>query len=126
MASFTSVHELMAWVDENIPGADGIATDNSGQLVIYTNLAVDKDDGETLVPYEGQKGFTMTTTAVLTDAQRSVTKGKLKARTWMPYLSHIFSIMRLHVTEDVEIAGVDRFGKLAINEKNFSSLNLSN
>ena len=64
----------------------------------------------------------MTTTAVLTDAQRSVTKGKLKARTWMPYLSHIFSIMRLHVTEDVEIAGVDRFGKLAINEKNFSAL----
>ena len=53
MASFTSVHELMSWVDENIPGADGIATDNSGQLVIYTNLAVDKDDGETLVPYEG-------------------------------------------------------------------------
>lgn len=52
----------------------------------------------------------------LTPTQRSLTKGKIKARGWMPYLSHVLAVMRTHVTEDVPTMSVDESARLYINE----------
>lgn len=52
----------------------------------------------------------------LTPLQRSLTKAKIKARGWMPYLSHVLAVMRTHVTEDVPSMAVDESARLYINE----------
>lgn len=61
-------------------------------------------------------------TVSLSPAQIAVTKGKLKARTWMPYLSHVFGIMRLTVTKDVPTLAVDKYARLYVNEEFITSL----
>lgn len=58
----------------------------------------------------------------LSTTQRAITRGKLKARAWMPYLSHVFSIMRTHTTDTVPTMCVDGDARLYINEEFVASL----
>lgn len=60
--------------------------------------------------------------ATLTPTQRALTKGKIKARGFMPYLSSVFSIMRTHVTPDVPTMAVDDSGRLYVNEQFLATL----
>ena len=52
----------------------------------------------------------------LSQVQCALTKGKIKARSFMPYLSPVFSIMRTHVTTEVPTMAVDDNGRLYVNE----------
>lgn len=60
--------------------------------------------------------------ATLSPLQRALTKGKIKARGWMPYLSHVFGIMRTHVTDTVETMSVDENARLYVNAEFVATL----
>ena len=52
----------------------------------------------------------------LTTVQRLLTQAKLKLRSWVPYLTHIFAMMRTVVTEEVPTMAVDQANRLYVNE----------
>lgn len=58
----------------------------------------------------------------LTPTQRALTKAKIKARGWMPYLSHVLAIMRTHATTDVPTMSVDESARLYVNDEWVASL----
>ena len=58
----------------------------------------------------------------LTQVQRLLTQAKLKLRSWVPYLTHIFAMMRTVVTEEVPTMAVDQANRLYCNEAFMSSL----
>lgn len=51
----------------------------------------------------------------LTTVQRLLTKAKLRMRSWVPYLTHIFSMMRTIETDTVETMAVDASNRLYCN-----------
>lgn len=61
-------------------------------------------------------------TATLTPTQRALTKGKIKARALMPYLSHVLGIMRTQVTDTVPTMAVDESARLYVNEQFIATL----
>lgn len=60
----------------------------------------------------------------LTTVQRLLTKAKLRLRTWVPYLTHIFSMMRTVETKDVPTMAVDQYNRLYCNPEFMESLSL--
>lgn len=58
----------------------------------------------------------------LTTVQRLLTQAKLKLRSWVPYLTHIFAMMRTVVTEEVPTMAVDQANRLYCNEQFMSGL----
>lgn len=58
----------------------------------------------------------------LSQVQRLLTQAKLKLRSWVPYLTHIFAMMRTVVTEEVPTMAVDQANRLYCNEQFMSSL----
>lgn len=55
-------------------------------------------------------------TVTLKPASKHLTKAKLMAKGWMPYLSHVLSSMRTYVGNDVPTMAVDEHGRLYVNE----------
>lgn len=58
----------------------------------------------------------------LSPLQRTLTKAKIRARVWMPYLSHVFGIMRTHATTTVDTMAVDENARLYVNEEFVATL----
>lgn len=58
----------------------------------------------------------------LTPVQRLLTQAKLKLRSWTPYLTHIFAMMRTVVTDEVKTMAVDQANRLYCNEEFMSGL----
>jgi predicted metal-dependent peptidase len=58
----------------------------------------------------------------LTTVQRLLTKAKLRLRTWVPYLTHVFSMMRTVETTDIPTMAVDQANRLYCNEQFMSTL----
>jgi predicted metal-dependent peptidase len=58
----------------------------------------------------------------LTTVQRLLTKAKLKLRSWVPYLTHIFAMMRTVVTDEVPTMAVDQANRLYCNQQFMESL----
>ena len=58
----------------------------------------------------------------LTTVQRLLTKAKLRLRSWVPYLTHIFSMMRTVETEEVPTMAVDQANRLYCNAKFMETL----
>ena len=52
----------------------------------------------------------------LSSVSKHITKAKLMAKGWMPYLSHVLSSMRTYVGHDVRTMAVDECGRLYVNE----------
>jgi predicted metal-dependent peptidase len=61
-------------------------------------------------------------TVILNPARKHLTKAKMLARSWMPYLSHILNSMRTYVGKDVPTMAVDEHGRLYVNEDWIGSL----
>lgn len=59
---------------------------------------------------------------ILSDVQRIVTQGKIEARRLMPYLCHVFCIMRMTETTKVPTMAVDKYARLYINPDFAASL----
>lgn len=55
-------------------------------------------------------------TVTLKPASKLVTKAKLTAKGWMPYLSHVLSSMRTYIGHEVPTMAVDDIGRLYVNE----------
>lgn len=53
--------------------------------------------------------------SILTKVQKHITKGKIEARRMMPYLCHVFSMMRLTETRKVDTMAVDKHNRLYVN-----------
>lgn len=64
--------------------------------------------------------------AILSTVQRILTKAKIRARGWMPYLSHVFGTMRSHVTDKVQTMAVDESARLYVNEGYLETLSPNN
>ena len=58
----------------------------------------------------------------LSNVSRMLTKAKLRLRAWVPYLTHVFSMMRTIETDKVPTMAVDQHGRLYCNEEFMSSL----
>jgi predicted metal-dependent peptidase len=58
----------------------------------------------------------------LTTVQRLLTKAKLRVRSWVPYLTHIFSMMRTVETDQVPTMAVDQANRLYCNPEFMESL----
>lgn len=58
----------------------------------------------------------------LTTVQRLLTKAKLRLRSWVPYLTHIFSMMRTVETDEVPTMAVDQANRLYCNQQFMESL----
>ena len=58
----------------------------------------------------------------LTKTQGLLTKAKLRLRSWVPYLTHIFSMMRTIETDQVETMAVDQANRLYCNPQFMESL----
>jgi predicted metal-dependent peptidase len=63
---------------------------------------------------------------VLTTVQKILTHAKIRARGWMPYLSHVFGTMRGHVTDKVPTMAVDEGARLYVNEEYLDTLSPNN
>ena len=59
---------------------------------------------------------------ILSDVQRIITQGKIASRKIMPYLCHVFSIMRLTETSKVPTMAVDKYARLYVNPEFAASL----
>lgn len=55
-------------------------------------------------------------TVTLSPARKHLTRAKMLARSWMPYLSHILNSMRTYVGTEVPTMAVDEHGRLYVNE----------
>lgn len=64
--------------------------------------------------------------AVLSSVQRILTKAKIRARGWMPYLSNVFGTMRAWVTDKVPTMAVDESARLYVNEEYLGTLSPNN
>lgn len=58
----------------------------------------------------------------ISPVSRMLTKAKLRLRQWVPYLTHIFSMMRTVETEEVPTMAVDQANRLYCNQKFMESL----
>lgn len=58
----------------------------------------------------------------LSTVQRLLTKAKLRLRSWVPYLTHIFSMMRTVETDEVPTMAVDQANRLYCNTQFMESL----
>ena len=58
----------------------------------------------------------------LTPVQRLLTKAKLRLRSWVPYLTHIFAMMRTVETDEVPTMAVDQYNRLYCNAEFMQSL----
>jgi predicted metal-dependent peptidase len=58
----------------------------------------------------------------LSQVQRLLTQAKLKLRSWVPYLTHIFSMMRTVETDAVDTMAVDQANRLYCNRAFMESL----
>jgi predicted metal-dependent peptidase len=58
----------------------------------------------------------------LSTVQRLLTKAKLKLRSWVPYLTHIFAMMRTVETEEVPTMAVDQANRLYCNREFMESI----
>lgn len=58
----------------------------------------------------------------LTSVQRMLTKAKLRLRSWVPYLTHVFSMMRTIETQEVPTMAVDQSNRLYCNPEFMESL----
>ena len=56
-------------------------------------------------------------TATLSPVTRALTRAKLLARTWAPYLSHILASMRTYVEPSIDALAIDSDCRLYVNEK---------
>jgi predicted metal-dependent peptidase len=58
----------------------------------------------------------------MTSVQRMLTKAKLRLRSWVPYLTHVFSMMRTVETTEVPTMAVDQANRLYCNQEFMESL----
>jgi len=60
----------------------------------------------------------------ISPTQRLITKARLRAKSWMPYLQHVWKMMRLVETDKVPTMAVDEAARLYVNPAFVSSLSI--
>lgn len=62
---------------------------------------------------------------VLSPTTKHLTRAKIKAKGWMPYLSHILSSMRTHIEPGIPTMAVDQDCRLYVNEQWIQTLSVT-
>lgn len=62
---------------------------------------------------------------VLSPTTKHLTRAKIKAKGWMPYLSHILSSMRTHIEPSIPTMAVDQDCRLYVNEQWIQTLSVT-